>query len=70
MLNTEVRLKVLNPYLLVLQALLWLSMDTAGSMDENNEDFEKMKSFVQNTFYEEEQEITGECSIIWFISLL
>ena len=70
MLNTEVSERVLNPYSIVLQALLWLSMDTAGSMDENNEDFEKMKSFVKNTFYEEEQEITGECSIIWFISLL
>ena len=35
-------------------------MDTAGSIDENNEEFEKMKKFVKNTFYEDEQEITGK----------
>ena len=48
--------------LVYLQALLWLSMDTSGSIDENNEDFEKMKDIVKNTFHEVEQEITGEFS--------
>ena len=37
-------------------------MDTSGSIDENNEDFEKMKDIVKNTFHEDEQEITGEFS--------
>ena len=48
--------------LVYLQALLWLSMDTSGSFDDNNEDFEKMKDIVKNTFYEDEQDITGEFS--------
>ena len=37
-------------------------MDTSGSIDEDNKDFEKMKDIVKNTFYEDEEEITGEFS--------
>ena len=35
-------------------------MGSSVSIEENNEEFEKMKDFVKNTFYKEEQEITGQ----------